>query len=673
MNVRRTARWAVALIAILVGILLVWVTVRFFLAYFSDKSQVDDATYLGTVVGCIGLLVVVFQIFVWLHRRDSPESILAKLRSKIGKDLDRRLDDMRRTDEDIALTYRLSSTGRKTDLGGLIDALIKQSGRVVVTGQPGVGKSYTALQVAAAMMRQDTSVVPLVIPLSRWMGADEPTDRLIRFMEAEFRVASPSAEELIRTGKVLPIFDGLDELCAEEEDAEPTVELLVKLINWRILDARVAFFLTCRRSTWNQINDELTSRDSLTVFSIMAVDREQARKYLARSIGDTDHPGSTDELMRSLQQKGHGYLLTSPWQLSLMAEIVRDQLKQPGQVAAAGVERMADLASVDDLLAYQVESSTAKMRVWGRLRQALDYWWLSNYAKYLESNRVNSRAIAGRGLPARDLVLHRLWPVVGDRSPRIVDLLMCVILSLPGFYWAETYLWSRGLLARIALIAFGVVWASLLVRTSTKPWVRSATPKWSRLTDPKFFLRQLGAAVLIGVAAWQIVGPIAGSVCFVSAWLAIGLTVGFGQTLATDVEPKVVGPLGVLRRERQVSRFSAAVVFPILAAGFSITWGVGFGVAAALVYCLVVGETVACALWRRYLAMIIASAFRLPLTPAQYFKRMHDLGYLRIAGTSYQFRHDDVLRYFARLDGFRQIVRIVVMTRPSSKPHMTAS
>lgn len=106
--------------AILVGILLVWETVHFFLAYFSDKSQVDEATFLGTVVGCIGLLVVVFQVFVWLGRHGSPESIGTQLRAKTGTELDRRLDDMRRTAEDISLTYRLSGTGRKVNLDGLI-------------------------------------------------------------------------------------------------------------------------------------------------------------------------------------------------------------------------------------------------------------------------------------------------------------------------------------------------------------------------------------------------------------------------------------------------------------------------------------------------------------------------------------------------------------------------
>jgi NACHT domain-containing protein len=653
-SLRRTVRWVVALIAIIVGVLLVWVTVRFFLAYFSDKSQVNEATYLGTVVGCIGLLVVDFQVFSWLRRRESPESTATQLRAKTGAEIDRRLDDMSRTAEDITLTYRLSSSGQRANLNELIDALIKRSGRVVLTGQPGVGKSYTALQLAAALIRRDPSIVPLVIPLSRWTGTDEPTDRIARFLETEFNVVTPTAHELLRTDRVIPVFDGLDELCAEESAVEPAAELLAALIDWRILGTRVTFFLTCRRSTWDRINDQLTSHYSLAVFSIMAVNRDQARQYLTRSMGGADQTRPADELIRSLQQKGNDFLLTSPWQLSLMAEIASSQLNQSGQISAADLEWITNLATVDNLIAHYVESWNSRNRwAFTRIRQALDYWWLSNYARYLENNRIQSRVIAGRVLPARDLVLHRLWPAAGDRSPRIVDLMMCVTLSVPGFYWASLFLWSHGLPARIVLIVFGVVWTSLLVRTSTKPWVRPAMPKWSRLNDPKFFLRQLGAAVLIGVAAWLIVGPIAATVCFVTAWLAIGLTVGFGQTLATDVQPKVVGPLGILRRERQVSRFSAAVVFPVLAAGFSSTWGVGFGIGAALVYCLVVGETVACALWRRYLAMIIASVFRLPPAPARCLKRMHALGHVRIAGISYQFRHDDVLRYFAQRDGLR--------------------
>ncbi len=132
------------------------------------------------------------------------------------------------------------------------------------------------------------------------------------------------------------------------------------------------------------------------------------------------------------------------------------------------------------------------------------------------------------------------------------------------------------------------------------------------MADSRFVLRQLVVAIVIGVAAGLIVNPVAGGVCFASAWLGIGLTVGFGQTIASDMLPTIVGPRGVLWRELQVSIYSAAAVFPVLAAGFTATWGYQRGIPAAFVYCLVVGGTVACALWRRYVAMIIS----LPLPAA---------------------------------------------------------
>jgi hypothetical protein len=41
----------------------------------------------------------------------------------------------------------------------------------------------------------------------------------------------------------------------------------------------------------------------------------------------------------------------------------------------------------------------------------------------------------------------------------------------------------------------------------------------ARLANPKFFLRWLGAAILIGVAAWLIVSGVAAAVCIVTVCL----------------------------------------------------------------------------------------------------------------------------------------------------------
>jgi predicted ATP-dependent serine protease len=90
-----------------------------------------------------------------LRRVARPDSVVSQLRGTTGTEIDQRLDDMRRTAGDITLKYRRSGDGEKTDLAGLVDVLFTQPGRVILTGQPGVGKSYTALQVAAAVIRRD--------------------------------------------------------------------------------------------------------------------------------------------------------------------------------------------------------------------------------------------------------------------------------------------------------------------------------------------------------------------------------------------------------------------------------------------------------------------------------------------------------------------------------------
>jgi hypothetical protein len=331
-----------------------------------------------------------------------------------------------------------------------------------------------------------------------------------------------------------------------------------------------------------------------------------------------------------------------------VAELAKNRMDADADGSGHDLVTVSELADTASLVARYVESvGVIDAPALGRLRNVLDLWWLSNYAKYLERNRFEQTTVAGRLLPSRDIMLHRLWPAAGRRRPLVVDFAMCVLLSTPGFVWLSWFLWDRGWIARASPLLGAAAWSALLIRTSTKPWVRAATPDWSRLTDPKFFLRQMGAALAIGAAAWTVLGPWAAFISFVSAWLAIGLTVGFGQTLATDTRPEAVGPVGILRRERTVSRLSAAVVFPALAWGFSQTWGPRLGIGLALVYCLVVGETVGCALWRRYLAMIVSSAPRLPPAPARCLQRMCSLGFLRIAGISYQFRHDDILRHFA--------------------------
>jgi hypothetical protein len=647
-NRYRVLRWAGGILAVLLGVFILALTAWFVPAYFADPSLSNRSGYLGTILGAVSLLVVLVQFLRGLGQHERPRDLAERLHAEIRDDLVRRLSHMRRTSEDISLAYRSAARHTEVGLPQLVEALLHERARVVLVGHPGRGKSYSALLIALAVIRTAPQVVPLVVPLSRWTRDEDIVEWLSRFVATEFNVSRGSARDLIGSGSVLPLFDGLDELCAQESAVEPAERFLERLVEWRLQGNRPPYLLTCRRVTWNAISRTLRDHHALGAYAIQPVRYADATTYLSRSLGRTDAFRPAVDLAGSLRAGGRESLLSSPWQLSLVAEVARNRMDAGANGPGRDLVSVAESADAASLVARYVESAgTVDGPVAARLRNVLDLWWLSNYAKYLERNRSEQTVVAGRPLPARDLVLHRLWPAAGRKGPLLVDFAMCVLLSAPGVIWAFLFVWDLGWIARGTLLAGAVIWSALLARTSTKPWVRAATPDWSRLTDPKFFLRQMGAALVIGAAAWAVLGPWVALISFVTAWLAIGLTVGFGQTLAADTRPEVVGPLGILRRERTVSRLSAAVVFPALAWGFSQTWGPRVGIALALGYCILVGETVACALWRRYLAMIVGSALRLPPAPARCLQRMCALGFLRVAGISYQFRHDDILRHFA--------------------------
>ncbi|MEU1241097.1 hypothetical protein ABZ388_12145 [Micromonospora parva] len=669
---RRVLRWTAGALVTLLSAIVVVTTATFVPAYMADKTLSNKAGYLGTILGAVSLLAFLVQQLIGLVRRDKPAAVIEQLRSELLRELSARLRQLRRTSEHIALSYRSAGESSDVQLEALAQAALRGPQRAVLLGHPGRGKSYTALQVALEILKQDPAVVPLVVPAGRWIDGEEIDAWLPKFIATEFNVSRGSAQDLIESGRIFPVLDGIDELCIDETTVEPAERLLRQLAEWRLREEPARFLATCRRATWSALDQNLRDHYTLQVYTIRPVGYAEATRYLSRSIGGADVFAQALDLATSLQDEGRGALLASPWQLSLIAELARNRLATHRTDPGRTLVTTGETANAASLVANYVESvGTVRAALPIRLRNVLDLWWLSHYAKYLELNRSSQRVVAGRTLPARDIILHRLWPVAG-RAALVTDFILCVLLSVPGFVWAAMFLWDRGWIARGGLLFGAAVWSAMLIRTSTKPWMPAATPDWSRLTDLRFSLRQTATALVIAVAAWLVLGPWIALISFVTAWLAIGLTVGFGQTLATDTRPEIVGPLGVLRRERTVSRLSAAVMFPILAWGFSLQWGVLLGVPLALLYCAVVGETVACALWRRYVAMIVAAAFRLPLAPARFLQRMCGLGFVRVAGIAYQFRHDELLRYFANTydvrDHFRRSWRTEAPQRYRTSP-----
>jgi hypothetical protein len=609
-----------------------------------DTSLSAVYQYIGTAIGIPAFVLVFFQAAAVLRRRGGRTDPLAQLRSKIREDLQRRLQVMRLAGEDIDLRFARDGSGQGVplDKAGRAETL---SSRVVLVGPAGCGKSYSALQIALSILRLHHDRLPVVVPLSRWTEGSDLRAWSIEFLEREFNLSPASTADLLDEGKFVLILDGLDETCRDLSSVEPAVDFLKSALSWRVLDQAAPFFLTCRLDVWERLSERQRQHRTLEVFHVRAVGTAQARRFMARVVEDQDNAPFTDTVVEELQEAGMEALLTSPWQITMASIVLKRHTDASGQEAGSVIPALTPVALVAEFV--QATALGASNRLWRRILTSVDLWWLAGYARYLVRNRREDRSLDGVELPTRDLELHRLWPVAGSRAPRAVDFALAAGLSIPGFVWAYSYLWDRGTLVRLSLMLVTLLWLALMVRTTTKAWVKPATQDFARLRQRPFVVRQTVVSTALGLLAGAVFGLGVGALVFVSAWLAIGLTVGFGQTLAADSQARVVGPLGVLLRERRVSRMAAWAVMPLLAVGFSATWGGWWGTAIAAVYCFVVGETVACALWRRYLAMNIASALRFPPSPARSLGRLHRLGMVRVAGLSYQCRDDDLLEHFA--------------------------
>ncbi|SDD38543.1 NACHT domain-containing protein [Actinokineospora iranica] len=114
-----------------------------------------------------------------------------------------------------------------TDLGGALDQIVScyrrvPSGRLVVLGQAGAGKSMLAVRLVLDLLDPSTAAgaVPVVIGISSWHPAKTSfhewlATQLIRHypgLAKPSRSGSTLAARLIESGRILPVLDGFDEI-----------------------------------------------------------------------------------------------------------------------------------------------------------------------------------------------------------------------------------------------------------------------------------------------------------------------------------------------------------------------------------------------------------------------------------------------------------------------------
>ncbi len=207
----------------------------------------------------------------------------------------------------------------------------EMGGSLLVLGEPGSGKTVTLLELARDLLaraeRDPTYAVPVVFTLSSWNDAGRGiAGWLVDELAAKYAIPKKVGQSWVSDSRVLPLFDGLDELPAEARAA------CVEAINAFTQQSLAGVVVCCRLKEYLELPARLVLNGAIR---LQPLSRDQVLAYLAAA-------GERLAALNQLLQRDSAMLVDarSPLMLSLMVQAYQDLPVEA--LAAAGAQSLAD-------------------------------------------------------------------------------------------------------------------------------------------------------------------------------------------------------------------------------------------------------------------------------------------------------------------------------------------
>ncbi len=97
----------------------------------------------------------------------------------------------------------------------LITIFNQHHGRLLIIGEPGSGKTSLLLQLALSLFEKENTLIPIVINIATWQERFSSISDWFNELLPQMGLSKSFAQYLIQKNKILPLFDGLDELTVE--------------------------------------------------------------------------------------------------------------------------------------------------------------------------------------------------------------------------------------------------------------------------------------------------------------------------------------------------------------------------------------------------------------------------------------------------------------------------
>jgi NACHT domain len=549
-----------------------------------------------------------------------------------------------RVNRRIDLSGRLSEdkTFSTEDITALFDRL--PSGRLVVLGAPGAGKTVIALKLVTfiATSRKDGSLAVL-LPLASW------NCEKLSFLEWAVECLAQSypkpmacagkerAKELLESGRVVFILDGLDELPPELRS-----ETIQQLNQQLSSDIRVV--LTCRSTEYEQTGYVL---NEAAVVEIQPLDQPTICRYLELATQSPRDSQKWESLLAELERDPACPLaqaLDTPLMLWLARTVYIGTAAKPNILISTRPDGEKLFPTPDSirnhLLDRVIPAEYAKIMVDGakRLRYSGKNAerWLTFLAVQLEQ------------LNSYDLAVWRLHRSMN----RIAKYLVCccvfgVIIGISGaLLYSSKFGLSFGIITGLSAGT-----AAAYAGPAEPPYgTEGNEPLLKKYKSGIFFIISLWCAS--GLATTLSLGLISGiSVwCWEALAAAVAGTLAFFLSKVIDTRnEQLSSPATILALSLKVTLVWASLFAALLFLGMDLSKGIHAALVAGLIGAL--GVVFANA-WgglivtRGYFAL----TRRLPWRLMSFLADGHKRGILRQMGAVYQFRHaaiQDRLVYLA--------------------------
>ncbi|WP_269856065.1 hypothetical protein [Streptomyces sp. RPT161] len=410
--------------------------------------------------------------------------------------------------------------------------------RLVITGGPGSGKTLLANELVHQLLTRASYPGPVPVPvgLAGW-DTDVPfTDWLSTVMAREYLSGSETkARDLLASGRILPVLDGLDEMDEAGSDQRHAIAALTQLNRFE-----GPLVITCRAANYIRLSggdDRLLDCATIQINDVSPAD---GWHYLHQRAYNTARlAGLEPELAKP--ETVLGDLLTSPWMLTLASLTSQSDAGAAALRSFIGTPTSTDgLRQLRDELLNQLVPTLCKPDPKGVPQPYADDSAVTRWLRLLAANLhggTTAPADPGSAEGGRDLAVHLLWPLAGPRAARYAAAGLTLACWLPAFVLLTICLRQCHELPSPGL--------PLLLLLSPAPFLAAWSAR-ARHIQPRRILfqrlrsrlgcRRIGLGALLGWALLPPLTPLFGVGYALAVAIAFTLVFGFGLALSVRAD-----------------------------------------------------------------------------------------------------------------------------------------